>query len=107
MRQFQQESSVGWLKAISALWHRWIIAVAVVFIAAAPAYAASPWEDAVDILERAFTGPSARGLALVAIVTGGLTYAFDEGGSKHRFAGILFGVAMAVGAVNFFHWLFG
>jgi type IV secretory pathway VirB2 component (pilin) len=46
---------------------------------AAPAFAqvaGSPWENAVGILQRAFTSTIARGLSLVAIVVSGLTFAF-------------------------------
>ena len=71
-----------------------------------PVYAASPWEIAVSALQQAFTGPIARGLALVAIVVGGLMFAFGEGDSKRMLAGIVFGVGMAIGAVNFMSWLF-
>jgi type IV secretory pathway VirB2 component (pilin) len=72
-----------------------------------PVFAAgSPWETAVDQLMRAFTGPIARGLSLVAIVVGGLMFAFGEGESKRTLAGIVFGVGMAIGAVNFMGWLF-
>src|SRR5262249_24223308 len=71
-----------------------------------PAWAASPWEDAVNALQVAFTGPIARGLSLVAIVVGGLMFAFGEGESKRMLAGIVFGVGMAIGAVNFLAWLF-
>src|SRR2546425_8849018 len=66
----------------------------------------SPWENAVDVLRASFTGPIARGLSLVAIVVGGLMWAFGEGDSKRAFAGIVFGVGMAVGAVTFMAWLF-
>ena len=66
----------------------------------------SPWEHAVDVLQAAFTGPIARGLSLVSIVIGGLTFAFDEGNSKRTVAGIIFGVGMAIGAANFMIWLF-
>ena len=58
------------------------------------------------VLQNAFTGPIARGLALISIVCGGLMFAFGEGGSKKAMAGIIFGVGMAVGAVNFLGWLF-
>jgi type IV secretory pathway VirB2 component (pilin) len=75
-------------------------------ITAHPAYAQSPWENAVDVLRTSFTGPIARGLSLVAIVIGGLMYAFGEGDSKRTLAGIVFGVGMAIGAVNFMNWLF-
>ena len=67
---------------------------------------ASPWEDTVNALQTAFTGPIARGLSLVSIVVGGLMFAFSEGDSKRVLAGIIFGVGMAIGAVNFMSWLF-
>ena len=66
----------------------------------------SPWETAVQQLQAAFTGPIARGLSLVAIVVGGLMFAFGEGGSKRMLSGIVFGVEMAIAAVNFLGWLF-
>ena len=66
----------------------------------------SPWLQAVDVLQQAFTGPIARGLSLVAIVVGGLMFAFGEGGSKKALAGIVFGLGMAMGAANFLAWLF-
>ena len=77
-------------------------------ILAAPAFAqgSSPWENAVNVLQQAFTSTIARGLSLVAIVVSGLTFAFGEGGSKRVLAGVLFGVGMAIAAVNFLAWLF-
>jgi type IV secretion system protein TrbC len=75
---------------------------------AAPIFAQgnSPWENAVNVLQLAFTSTIARGLSLVAIVVSGLTFAFGEGGSKRVLAGVLFGVGMAIAAVNFLAWLF-
>jgi type IV secretory pathway VirB2 component (pilin) len=75
---------------------------------AAPAFAQgnSPWENAVNVLMTAFTSTIARGLSLVAIVVAGLTFAFGEGGSKRVLAGVLFGVGMAIAAVNFLAWMF-
>jgi type IV secretory pathway VirB2 component (pilin) len=70
------------------------------------AQANSPWENAVGVLQQAFTSTIARGLSLVAIVVSGLTFAFGEGGSKRVLAGVLFGVGMAIAAVNFLAWLF-
>jgi type IV secretory pathway VirB2 component (pilin) len=64
----------------------------------------SPWENAVQQLQTAFTGPIAKGLSLVAV--GGLMFAFGEGGNKRMFAGIVFGIGMAIAAVNFLSWLF-
>ena len=66
----------------------------------------SPWTSAVKVLEDAFTGTIARGLSLIAIVVGGLMFAFGEGGSKKALAGIVFGLGMAMGAANFMKWLF-
>ena len=66
----------------------------------------SPWLDAVQVLSDAFTGPIARGLSLIAIVVGGLMFAFGEGGSKKALAGIIFGLGMSMGAANFMTWLF-
>src|ERR1700722_16406382 len=71
-----------------------------------PAYAQSPWENAVNVLQTAFTSTIARGLSLVAIFVGGLMFAFGEGGSKRGLAGVRFGVGMAIAAVNFLAWLF-
>jgi type IV secretion system protein TrbC len=78
-------------------------------LVAVPAFAqggASPWENAVNALKTSFTGPIATGLSLVAIVVGGLMFAYGEGQSKRVLAGIVFGVGMAISAVNFMSWLF-
>lgn len=86
-----------------------LVAVGLVLFLAAPAFAQqgnSPWENAVNVLMTAFTSTIARGLSLVAIVVSGLTFAFGEGGSKRVLAGVLFGVGMAIAAVNFLAWLF-
>ena len=88
---------------------RQAVMVLVGLFLAAPAFAQqgnSPWENAVNVLQHAFTSTIARGLSLVAIVVAGLTFAFGEGGSKRILAGVLFGVGMAIAAVNFLSWLF-
>ena len=83
------------------------LTVAALLLLPASSYAqGSPWENAVNVLMVSFTGPIARGLSLVSIVVGGVTFAFGEGGSKRLLAGIVFGVGMAIGAVNFMTWLF-
>ncbi len=79
------------------------------FLAALPVYAqgtTDPWDNAVTVLKTAFTGTIANALSLVAIVVGGLMFAYGEGQSKKTLAGIVFGVGMAIGAVNFMSWLF-
>ena len=72
----------------------------------ASAQAGSPWERAASNLERTFTGPLARSLALVAIVIGGLTFMFGEGGAKRALSGIVFGGGLALFAGQFLLWLF-
>ena len=85
-----------------------LITIGLALLLAAPVFAqgTSPWENAVGVLQQAFTSTIARGLSLVAIVVSGLTFAFGEGGSKRVLAGVLFGVGMAIAAVNFLAWLF-
>ena len=86
-----------------------LITIGLTLLVAAPAFAqtgTSPWENAVSVLQTAFTSTIARGLSLVAIVVSGLTFALGEGGSKRVLAGVLFGVGMAIAAVNFMAWLF-
>jgi len=87
---------------------RFIVPLFLLF--ALPVYAQAaggdPWDNAVNVLKTAFTGTIATGLSLVAIVVGGLMFAYGEGQSKRTLAGIVFGVGMAIGAVNFMAWLF-
>jgi len=97
----------GYVKRFRAGWRGvWGAAIALILAAPALAQANSPWENAVNVLQLAFTSTIARGLSLVAIVVSGLTFAFGEGGSKRVIAGVLFGVGMAIAAVNFLAWLF-
>ena len=93
----------------SKLWRRGALTFAACMLLADDVFAqsgSSPWVNAVQVLQTAFTGTIATGLALVAIVVGGLMFAFGEGGAKRTMAGIIFGVGMAIGAVNFMSWLF-
>lgn len=72
----------------------------------AVALAQAPWERAATNLERTFTGPLARSLALVAIVIGGLMFMFGESGAKRQISGIVFGGGLALFAAQFLTWLF-
>jgi len=54
----------------------WAAAVSLATAAPVFAQANSPWENAVGVLQQAFTSTIARGLSLVAIVVSGLTFAF-------------------------------
>lgn len=102
-KHFQRLCKSRWLRPV------FFTALATLLLAPqvfAQAAGGSPWENAVNVLQQAFTSTIARGLSLVAIVVAGLTFAFGEGGSKRIFAGVLFGVGMAIAAVNFITWLF-
>jgi type IV secretory pathway VirB2 component (pilin) len=72
------------LAALRARWRR--LAPSLLFLTALPVYAQStgsdPWDNAVNVLKTAFTGTIATGLSLVAIVVGGLMFAYGEGQSK-------------------------
>ena len=90
------------------IWKRGALLISVLALSVGEllAQGMSPWLQAIDVLQAAFTGPIARGLSLIAIVVGGLMFAFGEGGSKKALAGIVFGLGMAMGAANFMAWLF-
>jgi len=65
-----------------------------------------PWSTVATRLQQAFTGPIARGFALVAIVIGGLELAFDHGSGRRMIGGLIFGLGMALLATQFMTWLF-
>jgi type IV secretory pathway VirB2 component (pilin) len=87
-------------------WCLFVTAVLVLVLFPGLTFAQSPWERAAGNLERTFTGPLARSLALVAIVVGGLTFMFGEMGAKRQLAGIVFGGGLALFAAQFLVWLF-
>lgn len=110
MKQILQNRSIlrwpvakGWLRRAFPILSFSLIFTSTAF---AQTQGGSPWENAVNVLMQAFTTTIARGLSLVSIVVAGLTFAFGEGGSKRILAGVLFGVGMAIAAVNFMAWLF-
>ena len=104
MKKFLRSKFVSrWLRPASIAFSLSLIFATAAF---AQATGASPWENAVNVLMQAFTTTIARGLSLVSIVVAGLTFAFGEGGSKRVLAAVLFGVGMAIAAVNFLAWLF-
>ena len=73
---------------------------------AVPAYGQTdPWSTAAGQLSTVFTGPIAKGFALVATVLGGLELAFGEGGSRRQIGALIFGVGLALGAATFLSWI--
>jgi len=83
-----------------------VAAFTAVLLTPAVLFAQAPWERAASNLERTFTGPLARSLALVAIVLGGLMFMFGEQGAKRQISGIVFGGGLALFAAQFLTWLF-
>src|SRR5215510_7704717 len=83
-----------------------VLTVATILSMPTLVFAQAPWERAASNLERTFTGPLSRSLALVAIVIGGLMFMFGEGGAKRQISGIVFGGGLALFAAQFLAWLF-
>ena len=108
LRQFVRNAFVSDHQAIVFVRRVKLIILTFVFIALPHAAFAqqSPWERAASNLERTFTGPLARSLALVAIVIGGLLFMFAEQGAKRQISGIVFGGGLALFAGQFLTWLF-
>src|SRR5258708_12453326 len=87
-----------------------LLTIAITLFFAVPVFAqatgTSPWENAVGVLQQAFTSTIARGLSLVAIVVPGLTFAFGQGGSTRVLAAVLFALGTASAPPTFlaFHF---
>ena len=82
---------------------RWL---ALVLAIATPAFAQDPWTASANNLKTAFTGPIVTALIAVAVVITGMLFAFSEGQGKRQLTGLIFGGAMAMGAVRFMAWIF-
>ena len=68
---------------------------------------ASPWETIGEKLCDLFLDKLGKALAIVAVIIGGLMYAFGEGGSKSQIAGLAFGAGMVLLAPQFLGWILG
>jgi len=84
---------------------RWL-ALLVSFIATTPAFAAGsdmPWEGPLQDILDSIQGPVARIVAVIIIITTGLTLAFgDTGGGFRKLVQIVFGLSIAFAASSFF-----
>lgn len=107
-RELEPSAPVSRRRAIAAIQCAQLSLLTLVFVAIPTVLfaQASPWERAASNLERTFTGPLARSLALVAIVIGGLLFMFAEQGAKRQISGIVFGGGLALFAGQFLTWLF-
>ncbi len=92
---------------------RLLMAVAAGMALAVPsaAFAAGtdmPWEGPLDQIVQSLTGPVAKGLGVLAIVSVGFAFAFSEGGSTlRRVLGVVLGLSIAFAAAQFGLTFFG
>jgi type IV secretion system protein VirB2 len=81
-------------------------AFAFAFLATAPAYAAGsnmPWEQPLTQILDSIQGPVAKVVAVIVIISTGLTLAFGEtSGGFRRLIQIVFGLSIAFAASSFF-----
>ncbi len=88
----------GRLASASALVTFWLLA--------GPAYAAGssmPWEAPLQKILQSIEGPVAKIIAVIIIITTGLTLAFgDTSGGFRRLIQIVFGLSIAFAASSFF-----
>ncbi len=79
--------------------------IPILVLAASAAQASSsgapmPWDTGLSNLAANITGPTARAAVIIAIVISGLAWAFTEHGTGgRRLSQIVFGAAIALGAV--------
>jgi type IV secretion system protein VirB2 len=81
-------------------------AVLTVWLLAGPAHAAGssmPWEAPLQKILQSIEGPVAKIIAVIIIITTGLTLAFgDTSGGFRRLIQIVFGLSIAFAASSFF-----
>jgi type IV secretory pathway VirB2 component (pilin) len=82
------------------------LTAAVLFAATAPAPAAGsnmPWEQPLQQILQSIEGPVTKVIAVIVIITTGLSLAFgDAGGGFRRLIQIVFGLSIAFAASSFF-----
>jgi type IV secretion system protein VirB2 len=78
----------------------------ITLLMAAPAYASGssmPWEEPLQKILESIEGPVAKIVAVIIIITTGLTLAFgDTAGGFRRLVQIVFGLSIAFAASSFF-----
>ena len=79
---------------------------AIILMTAAPAHASGssmPWEEPLQKILESIEGPVAKIVAVIIIITTGLTLAFgDTAGGFRRLVQIVFGLSIAFAASSFF-----
>ena len=85
-----------------------ILAAAVVAAQAQAAGSGMPWEEPLQQVLESVQGPVAKIIAVIIIITTGLTLAFGEtAGGFRRLIQIVFGLSIAFAASSFFLSFFG
>jgi type IV secretory pathway VirB2 component (pilin) len=83
-----------------------LILLSVPFMSVNPAHAAGsnmPWEQPLQQVLQSVEGPVAKIIAVIIIITTGLTLAFgDTAGGFRRLVQIIFGLSIAFAASSFF-----
>ena len=81
--------------------------VATIFVSNIAAAQSMPWDSTLSKLQAALSGPTARTILILAIVSAGLAFAIGESGSFfRRCAAAVFGGAIAIGASSMVSTLF-
>ncbi|CCD87212.1 putative conjugal transfer protein trbc [Bradyrhizobium sp. ORS 285] len=84
----------------------WVVATALSMLLDAPAHAAGsnmPWEQPLNQILLSVEGPVAKIVAVIIIITTGLSLAFGEtSGGFRRLIQIVFGLSIAFAASSFF-----
>lgn len=79
--------------------------LAVFALAASSSAHASPFDGMITNVETLFTGPIATAGSAIACVISGIAFGTGDSGAKRGVAGLAFGVALAIGALNVVTWL--
>lgn len=94
------------LAPASSVAHRLSLAATSAMLSAATAHAAGsgmPWEEPLQQILESVQGPVAKIIAVIIIITTGLTLAFGEtSGGFRRLIQIVFGLSIAFAASSFF-----
>ncbi len=66
---------------------------------------ASPFDAGITNVQTLFTGTVAKAVSLIAVVLGGLSFAFGDPGAKKGLAMLAIGIGVALMAANVIAWL--
>ena len=82
-----------------------MLAMATYFAVMLQGGGATPFDNWITALQTFFTGPLAKGLVLIAIVTAGISYMFSKNSDNQGVAKIALGAAVVLFAANILAWI--